>query len=429
MADVRATAEIRLWNETVGAVVELTDGSILFEYADSFRRLGLEISPIHLPTTLRGPVRFDELLRQPAFNGLPGVLADSLPDAFGNSVIRAYYKARGQSDKAMSPVQRLLYVGSRAIGALTFHPAEDLPGLPADEEALEMSRLVADARKILRGDPTITIPEIYRVGASAGGMRPKAIVLYDPQRETIRSGTIEPEPNEIPCILKFDGAGDGVTADRLGEPLPHNRVEAAYGLMARAAGVDTTEIKVMEQEEYAHLLIHRFDLDNGIRLHQHSLGGLIHVDFNRRGASSYEEYLRTVLLLGMPNAPLEQAYRRLVFNVLAVNQDDHVKNLSFLMKPSGEWTLTPAYDITFAFGANWTSEHQMRVRDKTAGIRTDDLLSIAREFDIKKPGRILDQAREAILGWEEYAEQFTVPKSTVTAIRAALDKRAKELAD
>ena len=427
MATVLADAEVRLWGETVGAVVELDNGRILFEYADAFRRRGLDISPIHLPTSREGPLAFDELLRRPAFRGLPGVLADSLPDAFGNKVTRAYFEARGESDRALSPVQRLLYVGKRALGALTFHPGEDIPTREAELESLEVAALVRDARRIVQGEPEVAIPEIYRIASSAGGMRPKAIVLYDPAEGSIRSSNAPPGPEDLPCILKFDGVGDGVTPDRLGAPMPFNRVEAAYSEMARAAGLETTRVEVLEHEGYAHLLIRRFDIEDGERIHQHTFGGLVHVDYNDRGASSYEEYLRTVFRLGMTYGPLEQAYRRMVFNVLAVNQDDHVKNLSFHMRPDGEWSLAPAYDVTFARGVDWTSEHQMRVHDKTAGIRESDLLAVARDFDVKKPERILEETHSAVAGWEGYAQEFAVPPSTVVHVRKALDERVRSL--
>ncbi len=360
----------------------------------------------------------------PAFEGLPGVFADALPDAFGRRVIRAYYGARGESERAMSPVQRLLYVGERALGALSFHPAEELPARRAEQESLEVAALAHDARRIVRGDPDVAIPEIYRIGSSAGGQRPKAIVHYQPKTKTIRSGGTSLEPGEVACIVKFDGV-EG--ADDLGSPQHYNRVEAAYGDMARTAGVDMHPIDVLGSDGYAHLLVHRFDTKDGERLHQHTLGGMIHVDYNEPGASSYEEYLRTMLRLGMTYDALRQAYRRMVFNVLAVNQDDHVKNLSFHMHPSGEWSLTPAYDITFAFGAGWTANHQMRIRDKTRGITNDDLLAVAKEFGIKKPERILDQTRSALADWERFAASYEVPTDAIRAIRTALDARATAL--
>lgn len=424
-AGVTAEAEIRLWGDTVGAVVELESGRIVFEYADEFRRRGLEISPIQLPTDLVGPQSFEELRRKDAFRGLPGVLADALPDAFGRRVIRAWYAARGEPERAMSPVQQLLYVGERALGALTFHPAEE--PRPAQEEALEVQALAHGANQIVEGRTDVAVPEIYRIGSSAGGKRPKAIVHHHPGTRTLRSGGTPPRPGEVPCLLKFDGIGEDHTDDELGGPKPYNRVEAAYGDMARAAGLEMPPIELLEADGYAHLLVHRFDIRDGRRLHQHTFGGLVHTDYNEPGASSYEEYFRTIQALGMAYDALSQAYRRMAFNVMAVNQDDHVKNLSFHMDREGAWSLTPAYDVTFARGEGWTRSHQMRVRDRTSDIRRDDLLAVADEFGVKKADRILDEIRDAIARWEEFAERHGVPEGVVAGIRRELDDRASEL--
>ena len=424
MAEVVAFAEVRLWGRTVGGVAELEDGQIVFEYDSGFRGSGLEISPVHLPLSIRGPVRFDELLRKDAFRGLPGVLADALPDAFGKTVIRAYYTSRGEVARAFSPVQHLLYVGHRGMGALEFHPAEELPIRRAEAEALEIAELVADARRILSGDPAVTIPEIYRIGSSAGGMRPKAVVLYNPERGEIRSAFAEPGPGDVPSILKFDGVGDGAGTGSLGDPQPYNRVEAAYARMARAAGLDVVDVTVLEGSAgQAHLLIPRFDRTAIGPLHQHTLGGLLHLDYNEPGASSYEEYLRTTLRLGLPPAALIEGFRRMVFNVLSINQDDHVKNLSFHMDRDGDWSLTPAYDLTFAKGSGFTATHQMRVADKRQGISRGDLVGVARSFGVRAPARIIEEVGDAVARWPDFAREQDVPPGVTQKIRSALEER------
>ncbi len=427
MAEVLAHCEVRLWGETVGAVAELDNGRILFEYADAFRGRGLEISPIHLPTSLQGPISFDALQRSPAFAGLPGVLADALPDAFGNRVIRAYFAARGESERAMSPVQRLLYVGDRALGALTFHPEQKIRVRPAELESLEIQSLVRDARRIIAGSAEVAVPEIYRIGASAGGMRPKALVNFAAASEHIRSGYAPLEEGEVRCILKFDGVGEGATEDGMGRAQPFHRIEAAYMRMARAAGIETADVDLLETGGYAHLLVHRFDMSGELRMHQHTLGGLLHVDYNDPGASSYEEFFRAVLRLGMPYASVAEGYRRAVFNILAVNQDDHVKNQSFHMDPDGKWRLTPAYDITFAKGEGFTARHQMRLRDKMEGFTREDLISLGAEFGINDPRGEVDTALAALGRWEEFAAERGVPGKEVQQIRGELDRRAGEI--
>lgn len=428
MADVAAFAEVRLWGRTVGGVAELEDGPIVFEFDPDFRDSGLEVSPVHLPLSTSGPVRFDELRRKDAFRGLPGLLADALPDAFGTSVIRAYYTSRGERSKAFSPVQHLLYVGARSIGALAFHPAEDLPLRAAEAQALEVAELVADARRILGGDVDVGVPEIYRLGSSAGGMRPKAVVLYDRESREVRSAFAERRETEVPAILKFDGVGDAAVEGLLGEPEPFNRVEAAYADMARDAGLDVVDILLLESRDgHAHLVIPRFDRPDGGSLHQHTLGGLLHVDYNDAGASSYEEYLRTMLRLGMPPAAVIEGFRRMVFNVLAVNQDDHVKNLSFHMDARGVWRPTPAYDLTYARGGGWTATHQMRVADKRVDIRRADLIEVGRTFGIRDPDGIVDEIGEVVARWPEYAEERGVPGDTVREVRIGLEERARSV--
>lgn len=428
MREVIAFAEIRLWDHLVGGVAELDDGSIVFEYDESFRRRGHEISPFHLPLALSGPVRFDELRKKAAFRGLPGVLADALPDSFGKNVIRAYYTAQGQVQKALSPVQHLLYVGERAIGALRFHPPENPPLRSAEAEALEIATLVTDARKIIAGWTDVTLPEIYRLGSSAGGMRPKAVVLYNKESDEIRSAFAVPKPGDIPCLLKFDGVSKDATPDRLGTPAPFNRVEAAYARMARDAGLDVVDVMLLESPAgHAHLLIPRFDRPGPDALHQHTLGGLLHVDYNEPGASSYEEYLRTILRLGLPPAAVTEGYRRMAFNILGVNQDDHVKNFSFHMNKEGKWSLTPAYDITFAKGENWTLQHQMRVAGKRTGIRRKDLLEVGAKLDVRAPEKIIDRVSDVLARWPQYAREMGVPSETIDLIQRELRARAAEV--
>jgi serine/threonine-protein kinase HipA len=232
----------------------------------------------------------------------------------------------------------------------------------------------------------------------------------------------------VPAILKFDGVGETTVEGLLGEPQPFNRVEAAYARMARAAGLDVVDVAILETGSgHAHLIVPRFDRRDGRRLHQHTLGGLLHVDYNDPGASSYEEYLRTMLRLGLPPAAIVEGYRRMVFNVVAVNQDDHVKNLSFHQDPSGAWALAPAYDLTFAMGGGWTEQHQMRLADKRSGITRADLTAVAETFGIRNPGGIIGRIEAAVARWDEYAQECQVPADATARVGAALRRRQGEL--
>ncbi|MFT5144315.1 MAG: serine/threonine-protein kinase HipA [Rhodothermales bacterium] len=424
MAKETAVAEIWIWDTYVGAVVELDDHRILFEYAPDFTARNWPLSPLRLPLR-QGVFEFPDLLRKPAFNGLPGALADALPDSFGTAVMRSFYTARGEVEKSLSPVQHLLYVGSRAIGALEFRPAEALETRPGDQEALEVAALVADARRIIQGSADIAIPEIYRIGGSAGGMRPKAVVLWNPDSGEVRSAFAAKSPGDVPAILKFDGVGPD---DGIGAPEHFNRVEAVYAQMAREAGLNVVDIRVLESADgHAHLVIPRFDVSGNAPLHQHTLGGLLHVDYNDVGASSYEEYLRTIQALGMPAAAVAEGYRRMLFNVLGVNQDDHVKNVSFHMDQNGRWALTPAYDVTFARGGRWTSAHQMRVAGKRSGITRQDLLDIARRFGVKGAPAMIEQTLDALAEWKDRARGAQVSPEAIEDIARALEERRRDV--
>jgi serine/threonine-protein kinase HipA len=426
-ADSRfAVATIRLWDQAVGALAEGPDGRITFEYDPTFRTSGLEISPLHLPLSLLGPVEFPELRRQKAFAGLPGVFADALPDAFGNAVIRRYFEARGTPDAALSPVQRLLYIGTRAMGALEFHPTLDGRRNAAIEEALDVARLVEEARRIIEGDTDVAVPEMMQVGASAGGARAKALILWDRQQNRVRSAFAAPTPQEEPWLIKFDGVTDGTGGPDVREdvrPGPFGRIEYVYGQMARAAGITMAESHLLHERDFAHFMTKRFDRDAGQRIHMHSFGGLDHVDYNAPRERSYEDYFAIIRQFGLGQPAIEQAFRRMVFNVAAVNQDDHVKNFAFLMGRDGKWALSPAYDVTFAKGNMWTRTHQMHVNGKDDGFTRDDLLAVGTKMDLPNGGAaIIAEVDAAMDLWESKARNAEIPDEWIQRI-ASLFRR------
>jgi serine/threonine-protein kinase HipA len=410
VADAVIAAEVWLWGRLVGAVGEESNGRVSFQYAPEFLRAGWEFSPVHLDRRTVGahPISFAELTRVEAFAGLPGVLADALPDRFGNAIIKKYFTDHGRPADALSPVQRLLYVGARAMGALEFRPAVRRPVSVAEQLPLDLSELVGEARAVVHGKMDVALPEIMRVGSSAGGARAKAVVLWHRDDNTLRSDFAKPRAGEEHWIIKFDGIGDDGNPDE--NTKPFNRIEASYMQLAKLAGMDTPPTLLLEDRGLAHLMSKRFDRVDGAKLHLHSLGGLHHVDFNSPGAYSYEGLLRSVLTLGLSYGALEEAYRRAVFNVAFVNQDDHVKNISFLMTPNDGWLLAPAYDLTFAKGAGFTRHHQMSVNGKVAGIDRDDLLTLGAFANLRKRGAdILDAVLEARTRWHEVASVHGVP--------------------
>lgn len=417
MAESIAITEVRLWDQLVGAVAEESNGVITFEYSPDFVRQGLEISPFKLPRSRAGPVTFPELARLEAFGGLPGVLADALPDRFGNAVIQRYFANRGEPDRALSPVQKLLYVGERAMGALEFRPAIKLPQTPGVRESLEVASLVAEARRIIEGSTDVALPEIMRVGASAGGAKPKALVLWNRTKGIVRSGFAKPRVGDEQWIIKFDGVGEFGAPDP--KPQPYNRIESAYAGIAKAAGVATPETALLEERRLAHFMVRRFDRAGKSRLHMHTLGGMQHVDYNQPGLFSYEQYLRTVLELNLGYPAIEEAFRRAVFNVAMVNQDDHVKNFAFLMDRTGAWALAPAYDLTYAKGHGFTRTHQMTLGGKAEGITKKDLLALGKEMGIKRDGaHVVEQVVDARGQWKRHAEEAGVSNDLTDRIAA-----------
>ena len=419
MADVVALAEVRLWGRLAAAVAEDADGTITFEYDPAFARSGLEISPIMLPLSTVGPRTFPELQRVASFGGLPGVLADALPDRFGNAVIQRYFAERGRPEAAFSPVQKLLYLGERGMGALEFRPALPQPKRRAEQEPIEVAALVEQARRVVEGSEDVAVPEIMRIGASAGGQRPKAIVLWNRDRGEVRSSFAKPGDGDEHWIIKFDGVGELEAPDP--EPRPFNRIEYAYSRMARAAGINMPQTHLLKERRLAHFMSKRFDRQGARVLHLHSLGGMQHVDYDVPGLFSYEQYLRTVLALNLGYPQLEEAYRRAVFNIIAVNQDDHVKNLSFLMDEQGRWSLSPAYDVTYARGQGYTRRHQMTLGGKREKFTRDDLLALGAEFGIRKDGReVIAHCGDALGSWSKEAKEAGVPADVIGTIGKTL---------
>jgi serine/threonine-protein kinase HipA len=408
-------AAVHLWGRLVGAVAEDATGQVIFEYEPTFARTGWEISPRHLPLNRKGPIIFPELRSVEAFQGLPGVLADALPDRFGNAVIKTYFEHRGRPEDALSPVQRLLYIGRRAMGALEFEPPMDVPLGAAAEEALDVARLVQEARQVVAGRSHIAIPEIMQLNASAGGARAKAVILWNRATDEVRSAFASPHPGDEPWVIKFDGVGELDHPDP--KPQPYNRIEFAYNQMAKAAGIETTETHLLKERRLAHFMSRRFDRNTDGRLHLHSLGGIDHADYNAPRTYSYEQYLLVCRELRLSPAGLEEAFRRAAFNVVAVNQDDHVKNLAFLMDRRGTWRLAPAYDLTFARGRDFTRTHQLTLGGKVDGFTRADLLRLGGELGLRQDGApVVDQVVEAVGRWPRFAKSAGVPRKRVEAI-------------
>lgn len=419
-------AEVFLWGTKIGTVIFDRDTGLgSFEYDPVFLTSGIEVAPIAMPLSRR-VYTFPELARQ-SFHGLPGLLADSLPDKFGNAVIDAWLRSQGRSPSSFDPVERLCYTGSRGMGALEYVPALG-PGA-AETDSIQIERLVKLASDILRSREDMhasiadrDMQEIIRVGSSAGGARAKAVIAWNEKTGHIRSGQIDAGKGYEYWLIKFDGIDRN--GDKEGEDVPqYTRIEYAYYLMAKNAGILMNECRLFEESGRYHFMTRRFDRDpvTGAKYHMQSLGGMAHFDFNLPGAYSYEQAAEVMRRLRLSNTEISQFFRRMVFNVMMRNQDDHVKNISFLMDRRGQWRLAPAYDMTYAYNPDgmWTGTHQMSVNGKRDEISIQDLLLSARSMGIKKAEaeRIITEIQDSRGNWMKFAEDAAIQEDAADQIQ------------
>jgi len=413
-------AEVQLWGRTIGAV-SLEDGDkfAAFQFDPAFAQSGIEISPIAMPLSDRVYV-FPELPEK-TFHGLPGLLADSLPDRFGNALIDAWLATQGRTPGSFNAVERLCYTGARGMGALEFAPA--IGPKPQSAKKIEIDALVKLASEVLTHRRTLkttfasenrknALNDILRVGTSAGGARAKAVIAWNRETHEVRSGQIAAGKGFDYWLLKFDGV-TGNKDKELEDPKGYGAIEYAYYLMAKAAGVTMSECRLLEEGGRRHFMTRRFDrLEGGEKLHMQSLCALAHFDFNHAGAYSYEQALLTIRQLNLPMQAVEEQFRRMAFNIIARNQDDHVKNIAFLMDKAGHWSLAPAFDVTYSYNpsGDWTATHQMAMNGKRDGFTLGDFRVCAKNAMMKR-GRaeaIIEEVRAAVSKWPDYAEQAQV---------------------
>ena len=429
-----ARADVYLWGARVGAIVESQPESRqIFQYDPDFAVAGIEISPINLPTSDLAPRTFPELARSSAFEGLPGVIADSLPDRFGTALIRAHFE-HNLGGARVTPIQKLLYVGSRGPGALEYHPAAK--SSPEVEEALEVRALVDQARRVVEGDTRDAIAEIISVGATVGGARPKALILWNRTLDRVRSGHATPEPGDEHWIIKFDGVtqtSGGIANEVARESGPWGRLEFVYSILAREAGVEMAESHLLRDEQgLAHFMARRFDRGGeslDAKVHMHTLAGMLHLDYNVQYQIGYEDYFDVLRQLGMPQSAVVQAFTRMLFSLATVNYDDHLKNFAFLMDRAGAWRLSPAYDVAFAENDGWTSQHQMSVNGKFQGVTKQDCLTVAEAFDIRRAhaNEVIDRVLDAVAQWDRRAREVGLSDDFRTAMANRLEQERRLL--
>jgi len=430
MVDRVHAAEVRIWNMLVGAVSWDTENRFaVFEFDPDFIEKGLDLSPIIMPIqkARRASRRF-EFRRLPyeTYKGLPGLLADSLPDRFGNAIIDQWLAGQGRTSESFSPVERLCYTGKRGMGALEFQPVINKQletSVSVEVQALtELAQTVVERRTQLQADikmdPFDTILNIIRVGTSAGGNRPKAVITMNEKTGAVRSGQVEAPKGFDYWILKFDGVQD----ESLRDPVGYGRIEFVYHLMAKAAGIRMTECRLLKEGCRAHFMTRRFDRPGGNqKQHVQSLCAMAHYDFNVAGAHSYEEAFQVMRELRLPYTDTIQQYRRMVFNVIARNQDDHTKNIAFIMNAQGKWRLAPAFDVTYAYnpGGIWTHQHQMSIHGKRDDFTKQDLINVGKAMNIKSCEAIIEEVVEAVSQWPQLSKESGVEKVHIVAIEKA----------
>jgi len=424
-------AEVRLWGSRIGAVsLGAGEEYAEFQYDPDFVRSGIQLAPLTMPLS-NAVQRFPEL-ELSAFHGLPGLLSDSLPDKFGNALIDAWLATQGRSASSFNAVERLCYTGVRGMGALEFEPSR---GPRAHETTeVQVDRLVELASRVLSGqswtaelapaDQAGGLADILRVGTSAGGARAKAVIAWNPATNEVRSGQLDVPAGFEHWLLKFDGVR-GNRDKELSDPAGYGAIEYAYHQMAVAAGIDMRPCRLFEEGGRRHFMTRRFDrTDAGKKIHMQSLGALAHFSFNQAGAHGYEQALQTVRALGLSMDDVEQQYLRMVFNIVARNQDDHVKNIAFLMDRSGTWHLAPAFDVTYSFNPSgaWTAQHQMTLNGKRDHFEVADFKACAAALSMPrgKALELLERVAQTVRRWPEFAAEAGVAEHWVAHIESNL---------
>lgn len=432
---MNTTAEIYLWGTRIGIIHQDLDRPYAsFEYDRDFRQSGIQVSPIMMPLS-DIVYEFPSLSGEPFF-GMPGLVADSLPDTFGNKVIEQWLVKQGRSIKEFSAIDRLCYTGKRGMGALEYVPASSEIG--DINENINVSDMVKFASDILtqrnsvtlNAQEALTYSQLVQVGSSAGGARAKALIAWNEKTNEIKSGQLNLDKDYDYWLMKFDNVSNN--GDHGLEDVPeYTLIEFAYYKMALEAGVQMNECRLYSNNGEHHFMTKRFDRVSGKKIHMQSLGAIAHITYKEPRICSYEMAAAYMREMKLPMIDMEQFYRRMVFNCIAVNQDDHVKNISFLMNRRGEWRLSPAYDVTYSYDVTnkWLSAHQMTINGKKSNITLNDLLEAGKKMGLRKKKclDIISKVSFVVSNFEKYAANAQIREKTYVSINKILDRNKVEL--
>ena len=423
--------QIFLWGDLVGAMSwDEEKGYADFQFGDRFRRSGLDVAPLMMPLIkTRGVVSFPAHARTKCFCGLPGLIADALPDKFGSQLITEWFAQQGKTEEMITPLDRLCYVGKRAMGALEFVPATHVEGVNESteiyiRELMALSESIFKERSrfhelIRQNDKSIL--DILKVGTSAGGAKPKAIIAFNEQTSEVRSGQVPAPEGFSYWLLKFDGGTYSEHHEITDNPRGIGNIEYAYYKMATACGITMSECRLLPEGDCHHFMTRRFDrTPSGEKIHTQTAAAIAHLDRDVR--HSYEELFGVLRRLGLNYKDFEQLYRRMVFNVIARNHDDHTKNFSFLMDKTGHWSFAPAYDLCYSYNpaGRWTSRHQLSLNSKTDEFTREDLMAVAQNIGIREAQQIIEEIRPSVASWHEVAKDCGVRTEHIEAIGKSL---------
>ncbi len=410
--DIR-TVKVKLWGTTIGYLHRQDNEMIGFQYDENFIPSGIQISPLKMP--LSNATYSFPTLPEETFSGLPGMLADSLPDKFGNIVIKHYLESQGRTEDSLTVLEKLCYTGKRGMGALEYEPATDIVDVDEEIDIDALTKLAAD---ILSERENLNlkyndnmIAQLMQGSSSVGGARAKTLIALNPETNDVRSGQISAGEGFEYWLLKFDDIANNRDKDKKPDNKEYTRIEYAYYLMAKNAGIEMSECRLLRENGRAHFMTKRFDRNGatGEKLHMQSLCAIAHMDFNSPRMYSYEDAFDVMRQLNLPHNDFVQLYKRMIFNECAKNYDDHTKNIAFLMNKKGVWSLSPAYDVTFSYNKNstWVNAHQMLINGKSDGITKDDFMSVAKKSGIKKTEaeKCISQIKKAVSEWKNVAEE------------------------